>query len=73
MAALIPFVYDFKDINSRMKGDLLPRKEPVVELMPPPLPSWRNMNPKLCINCHGCGQDQNGLVCLRCFGSGVEP
>jgi len=34
------FVFDFKDINSRMKGDLLPRREPA----------------KLCPRCEGKGR-----------------
>lgn len=40
------FVYDFKDINSRMKGDLIERKEPS----------------KLCPRCNGTGRALVGTV-----------
>lgn len=69
------FVYDFKDINSRLKGDLLPRKEreAVVELMPAaPAPIWRNLLAK-CSNCRGMGLDLHGKFCVQCNGSGLEP
>jgi len=57
-------VYDFKDIASRMKGDLLPRKEP----MPPR--EWANR--RLCPVCHGCGHDLHGIFCSNCIGTGYE-
>jgi DnaJ-class molecular chaperone len=71
------FVFDFKDINSRMKGDLLERKEPS----------------RLCQKCKGTGRVQvstYGLtaifeecpdcvpfaiqrLCLACSGFGSNP
>ena len=66
-------VYDFKDIASRMKGELKQEPELKVEIMPPPSTSWRDiLGP--CIPCNGSGVDPfNGRVCKCCYGRGVTP
>jgi len=58
------FVFDFKDINSRMKGDLLERKEPS----------------RLCPKCNGKGRYQISSrgtpifeVCPDCEPQGIKP
>ena len=67
----MPIVYDFKDIASRMKGELKQEPEPGVELMPPPS-SW--FARQFCAPCNGSGVDpMHGGNCSHCFGSGVSP
>ncbi len=69
-------VYDFKDIASRMKGELKQEPAPEVELMPlPPAHLWRDMSTlPNCIPCNGSGVDPfNGNVCKCCYGRGVTP
>jgi len=64
-------VYDFKDIHSRMKGDLLPRKQPKVEMIQEVQDRWRL--PTLCTRCFGSRRDHNGVLCSYCNASGIEP
>lgn len=67
-------VDDFKDIASRMKGELKVQPKPVPE-PPKPLRNWRDMvlQPAICYNCHGGGLDAFGNCCERCCGTGLEP
>ena len=71
----MPLVYDFKDIASRMKGELKQEPEPEAELVPySPAPSWRSLFPMLCHHCCGTGVNlTTGNPCNRCHGSGVSP
>jgi len=70
-------VYDFKDIASRMKGEL--KQEPAPELMPcppTPTPNWRDMvlRHSFCATCNGSGADpMHGGLCNHCNGTGVAP
>ena len=69
-------VYDFKDIASRMKGELEQEPEPKVEIMPLPSDSWRDMSLRhsFCTPCNGSGADlMQGGLCKRCYGTGVVP
>jgi len=70
------FVYDFKDIASRMKGELKREPEPEVEIVPP-LPNswWRNPPVRsFCAPCNGSGVDpMHGGMCRQCIGTGVNP
>jgi len=66
-------VYDFKDIASRMKGELKrePEPEPEVELVSS-LSTW--FNQKFCAPCNGSGVDPMHCgPCRHCNGSGVSP
>jgi DnaJ-class molecular chaperone len=71
----MPLVYDFKDIASRMKGEL--KQEPEPKLMPIPTePSWRDMllSRSFCARCNGSGVDpMHGGSCKYCYGKGVVP
>lgn len=62
------FVYDFKDIAQRMKGELKVQPEPVIELMP--LPLGKNML-IFCSVCKGLGQDFYDSKCVQCNGQGI--
>ena len=69
-------VYDFKDIASRMKGEL--KQEPTQKVEPMPWfadHSWRNMSAlPICIPCNGSGVvPPRGGVCKCCFGRGLTP
>lgn len=69
-------VYDFKDIASRMKGELKQDPEPMEETIPcPPAPNWGNiLNRPLCPPCNGSGVDpRHGGNCQYCYGKGVRP
>jgi hypothetical protein len=67
----MPLIYDFKDIASRMKGELKQEPEPKEELMPPPSNSWWQAR-RFCTPCNGSGVNpMHGGVCSHCYGMGV--
>lgn len=69
------FVYDFKDIASRMKGEMKasPEPEPIkVGINPLPQAYWRLVHLP-CRKCGGDGDDALGNTCYNCGGTGVEP
>lgn len=73
-------VFDFKDIASRMKGELKAAPEPEPEhkytvRTALPRANWRDLTPQpaVCSECHGCGKGPFGDRCSWCYGTGVEP
>jgi DnaJ-class molecular chaperone len=64
-------VDNFKDIASRMKGELKVKPVPLVH---PASPSNSVFMPELCLRCHGNGVNaQDPGYCTRCLGIGFEP
>lgn len=72
-------VFDFKDIASRMKGELKVKVElhPVDRITDRVIlsrPHWRDLMKQLpCPKCHYSCINANGNVCRFCTGSGVQP
>ncbi len=66
---------DFKDIASRMKGELAPKREPLApdydagEAVP--APGWPHVLSPICGGCQGYGENPPGSLCLVCNGKGV--
>jgi len=63
------FVYDFKDIAARMKGELKAQPEPEPFGI---APHWRFVHMP-CMRCHGGGEEAFCVQCTRCNGTGNEP
>ncbi len=63
------FVYDFKDIAARMKGELKARPEPEPFVV---APRWSLVHMP-CMKCHGVGEEAYRVKCTRCNGTGNEP
>lgn len=58
-------VDDYKDIRSRMKGDLKPQPEPQEEH------SEKMID--FCKLCIGSGKLLSGFICIKCGGTGFKP